>query len=113
LAKLSKIYQSKSCYFCLRRENGQWQNRFTQGLTQALGIKGTVTSPTYDLIREYQGKNNLKLIHIDTWRMSEEEEIEEIEFKRKVIARSVIALEWADRIVKTLRRFSEEAVIIG
>jgi len=110
--KYQKYTNQRAVIFALEGKMGSGKTIFTQGLAQALEIKKTVASPTYDLIREYQGKNNLKLIHIDTWRMAEEKEIEEIEFKRKITAQSIIALEWADKVVRTLRKLNEEAVII-
>ena len=45
----------------------------TKGIAQALGINDTITSPTFCLISEYEGKK-LPLYHMDVYRLDSEED---------------------------------------
>ena len=48
---------------CLNGELGSGKTIFTKGFANALGIEETVTSPTFNIIKEYDGE--LPLYHID------------------------------------------------
>jgi len=54
---------------CLRGPLGSGKTRFVQGLAAGLGFKGRVTSPTFTLVREYQGRK-LRLYHVDLFRVA-------------------------------------------
>jgi len=92
---------------------GSGKTIFTKGLAKAMGIKEVVTSPTYNLINSYYYKKDFPhLTHIDVWRIKDYEEVEDIGLQREISDRSVIAIEWADKVSKNIRKFNEEAVII-
>src|SRR5574344_3110856 len=46
----------------------------TKGIAKALGIKDTITSPTFCLISEYQG-TKMPLYHMDVYRLDSDEDI--------------------------------------
>ncbi len=55
---------------------GAGKTTFTKGIGQALNIKRVINSPTFTLVKEYQGDK--KLIHMDLYRLEElEMDIEE------------------------------------
>lgn len=54
---------------CLKGPLGSGKTRFVQGLAAGLGFKGRVTSPTFTLAREYQGRK-LRLYHVDLFRVA-------------------------------------------
>lgn len=54
---------------CLSGPLGSGKTRFVQGLAAGLGYKGRVTSPTFTLVREYQGRR-LRLYHVDLFRVA-------------------------------------------
>jgi tRNA threonylcarbamoyladenosine biosynthesis protein TsaE len=78
---------------------GSGKTVFVQGLARGLSVPETypVTSPTYAIINEYHGR--LRLIHADLYRISDPVELVEIGFDDFFIQDTVIAVEWADRIV--------------
>jgi tRNA threonylcarbamoyladenosine biosynthesis protein TsaE len=41
---------------------------FTKGIGQALGVKRVINSPTFTIVKEYQGTNT-KLYHMDLYRL--------------------------------------------
>ncbi|MFP4477251.1 MAG: tRNA (adenosine(37)-N6)-threonylcarbamoyltransferase complex ATPase subunit type 1 TsaE [Desulfatibacillaceae bacterium] len=69
-----------------------------QGLARGLGVPEDVpvTSPTYTLINEYQGR--LPLFHADLYRLEGEDDLDQIGFFECLEAGGVAAVEWADRV---------------
>ncbi|MBP3920960.1 MAG: tRNA (adenosine(37)-N6)-threonylcarbamoyltransferase complex ATPase subunit type 1 TsaE [Bacilli bacterium] len=54
---------------CLDGELGTGKTIFTKGFANALGITETVTSPTFTIIKEYNGE--LPLYHMDVYRIDD------------------------------------------
>ena len=48
-------------------ELGSGKTCFVQGLARALGVRGRVSSPTFTLMHEYQGR--LPVFHVDLYRL--------------------------------------------
>ncbi len=79
---------------CLNGELGSGKTVFTKGFANALGIKETVTSPTFNIIKEYNGE--LPLYHMDVYRLDGNTDglgIEEYFTKG-----GVVIIEWANMI---------------
>ncbi|BCX14466.1 MAG: hypothetical protein KatS3mg088_149 [Patescibacteria group bacterium] len=110
--KFEKFKKQRAIVFALQGEMGAGKTIFVKGLAKTLGVKEDIISPTYDLLLEYKAKDGIKLVHIDTWRMFEPQEIEEIELKEKINDKSVVAIEWADKVADIIRKYNEEAIII-
>ena len=53
---------------CLDGELGSGKTVFTKGLANALGIKESVTSPTFTIIKEYND-GEIPLFHMDVYRL--------------------------------------------
>ena len=77
---------------------GAGKTTFTKGLAKAMGIKESVTSPTFTLMNQYAG-SRLKLYHFDMYRIDDIDEILEtglFEFFGNKDA--VCVIEWAENI---------------
>ena len=48
---------------------GAGKTTFTKGIARALGVKDVVTSPTFTIVKEYEG-DTLRLFHMDMYRLS-------------------------------------------
>ncbi len=53
---------------CLDGELGSGKTVFVKGFAKALGIEDTITSPTFNLIKEYDGETSL--YHMDLYRLN-------------------------------------------
>lgn len=101
----------RAIIFALEGEMGAGKTIFTKGLARAIGITELVTSPTFALENEYQtGKE--KLFHFDAWRLENSEELNALGFENLIKNKSVISVEWAERVSDTIREFDDEAIII-
>lgn len=78
----------------LEGDLGAGKTTFTKGLALGLGIKRMVNSPTFTIIKEYQGR--LPLYHMDVYRVSDESE--DLGFDEYFEGEGVTVVEWAHLI---------------
>lgn len=71
---------------------GSGKTRLVKGLARGLDIDEEITSPTYKLINEYQGR--LSLFHMDLYRLEEGEQLLDIGFVDYIYRSGVVAVEW-------------------
>jgi ATPase, YjeE family len=85
----------------LRGGLGAGKTTFTKGLASGLGIDEEVTSPTYTIVSEYEGR--LRLHHVDAYRLSNAEDFESVGGE-DLLADSggVCVIEWSERIAAAL-----------
>ena len=88
----------KGDILALSGELGSGKTCFTQGLAKGLDVTAqyNVTSPTFTLLNEYPGR--LKLSHLDVYRLSGAQDIEEIGYEDYFFGPGVIVIEWAEKI---------------
>ena len=69
-----------------------------QGISIGLGVedRSLITSPTFTLIQEYQGR--LPIYHFDVYRLTHEDEIYDLGYEEYFYGDGVILVEWAERI---------------
>ena len=75
---------------------GAGKTAFVQGLAKALGIDDHITSPTFTIVNEYDGR--LPLYHFDVYRISDPDEMYEIGYDEYVYSDGVCVVEWAELI---------------
>jgi len=107
-----EIHRGKrAIVFALEGEMGAGKTQFTKGLARAMGITELVTSPTFALENEYvTGKD--KLFHFDAWRLEKSDEMKVLGFEDLIKNKSVVSIEWAERVADIIREFDDEAIII-
>ncbi|HOE57844.1 MAG TPA: tRNA (adenosine(37)-N6)-threonylcarbamoyltransferase complex ATPase subunit type 1 TsaE [Bacillota bacterium] len=81
---------------CLSGDLGAGKTSFAQGIAKGLGVKDYVTSPTYTIINEYEGR--LPLYHFDVYRLNDVEEMHELGYEEYFFSDGVVVLEWADMV---------------
>ncbi len=92
----------KGDVLALSGELGSGKTCFTGGLARGLGIdeKYRITSPTFTLINEYQGR--FKLYHFDVYRLNGYSEFEDLGYEEYFCSNGIVVIEWAEKIVKIL-----------
>lgn len=79
---------------CLYGDLGSGKTLFTKAFAKSMAIDENITSPTFNIIKEYKGE--LDLYHMDVYRLSEvEEDLGIPEYFNKG---GVTIIEWADLI---------------
>lgn len=84
---------------CLNGELGSGKTVFTKAFANALGITDDVTSPTFNIIKEYPN-GELPLYHMDVYRI--EKKVDELGLDEYFDGDGVTIIEWADMIEEYL-----------
>ncbi|MDR2802861.1 MAG: tRNA (adenosine(37)-N6)-threonylcarbamoyltransferase complex ATPase subunit type 1 TsaE [Treponema sp.] len=79
---------------------GAGKTRLCAGVCSALGVKETVTSPTYTIIHEYEGI--FPVYHIDVYRLSGTDDFENSVGGELLRGEGVCLIEWGERIGECL-----------
>ncbi|MFA5034763.1 MAG: tRNA (adenosine(37)-N6)-threonylcarbamoyltransferase complex ATPase subunit type 1 TsaE [Candidatus Margulisiibacteriota bacterium] len=79
---------------------GAGKTTLIQGIAAGLGVKDYVTSPTFIIINEYQGR--LPLYHFDLYRLEDLGSIEELGVEEYFQRGGVCLIEWAERMTELL-----------
>lgn len=74
---------------------GAGKTALTQGIGRGLGIAQTINSPTFTILKEYEGR--LPLYHFDLYRIEDPEELLALGFDRYFEGEGVCVVEWAER----------------
>ncbi|MBM7557686.1 tRNA (adenosine(37)-N6)-threonylcarbamoyltransferase complex ATPase subunit type 1 TsaE [Halanaerobacter jeridensis] len=80
---------------CLQGDLGTGKTTFAKGICAGLGVTAPVTSPTYKMVNEYRGE--LKVIHLDLYRIHEEDELYDLGFEEYIYGDGVAIIEWPDK----------------
>ncbi len=84
---------------CLEGELGSGKTVFVKGFAQALGLKENVTSPTFNLVKEYPN-GELPLYHMDVYRLEGTQE--NVGLDEYFSKGGVTIIEWSDLIKESL-----------
>ena len=84
---------------CLNGELGSGKTVFTKAFANSLGINEVVTSPTFNIIKEYKD-GELPLYHMDVYRV--DGKVDELGLDEYFDGDGVTIVEWADMIEKYL-----------
>ena len=86
---------------CLDGDLGVGKTVFTQGFAAGLGIDDYVNSPTFNIVKEYEG-GRLPLYHFDVYRIGDPSEMEEIGYENYFYGQGVSIIEWPGQIEELL-----------
>ena len=81
---------------CLDGELGVGKTLFVRALARTLGVESDVTSPTFNLMNIYEAA--CPIVHFDLYRITSEEELEDIGFYEYAEAtEGNVLIEWAEK----------------
>jgi tRNA threonylcarbamoyladenosine biosynthesis protein TsaE len=94
---------------------GAGKTALTQAIGRGLGLDPRIyiTSPTFGLLHEYQGR--IPLYHLDLYRLGSEEEIESLGFPEYFYGHGLTVIEWPERLGSLMpaERLHIELIISG
>ena len=105
--EIAKKYASSiksPCVISLVGDLGAGKTTFAKGFAEGMGIKETVTSPTFTIMNEYQG-SSMPLYHFDMYRLSSKEEAINCGFEEYfdlTKLKGIVLVEWAKNVVGLL-----------
>ena len=75
---------------------GMGKTAFTRGLARGLGCTGRVTSPTFPIVNEYEGR--IPLFHFDMYRLPDSDALFDIGWDDYLDRGGVCAVEWSEQV---------------
>jgi tRNA threonylcarbamoyladenosine biosynthesis protein TsaE len=85
--------------FAFKGELGAGKTTFINAICKQLGVKETVTSPTYAIIQEYHFEKKSIIYHIDMYRIRNTEEAIEAGVEDCLLSGRICMVEWPERAI--------------
>ncbi len=79
---------------------GAGKTTFAKGIGRALGVTEPVVSPTFTIVRQYEGR--LPLVHIDVYRLDHLQELHDLGLEELIDDDAVTLVEWGDVVAAFL-----------
>jgi tRNA threonylcarbamoyladenosine biosynthesis protein TsaE len=79
---------------------GAGKTAFAQGFGAGLGVTEPITSPTFTLAQQYDGR--LTMHHLDVYRLDQLGEVAELGLSELLDEEGVVLIEWGDAILPVL-----------
>ena len=108
LAEKIESEKFSNMVICLNGDLGSGKTVFSKAFTNALGINETITSPTFNIVKEYLS-GEMPLFHMDVYRLDETNV--EIDFEEYFHRKGISIIEWADMIQDELPKQRLEITI--
>ncbi|HBF76353.1 MAG TPA: tRNA (adenosine(37)-N6)-threonylcarbamoyltransferase complex ATPase subunit type 1 TsaE [Clostridiaceae bacterium] len=84
----------------LNGDLGAGKTYLTKGIAKGLGVEDYITSPTFTILNEYEGR--IPLYHFDVYRINDVEEMYEIGFEEYLYGNGVCVIEWGSIVEEIL-----------
>jgi tRNA threonylcarbamoyladenosine biosynthesis protein TsaE len=81
---------------------GSGKTTMAQGIAVALGVTEPVVSPTFAIVREYEGR--VPVAHVDVYRLDHVQELHDLGFEEIVDRAGIVLVEWGDLVARILPR---------
>ena len=92
------LQQAGNCkHFAFYGSMGAGKTTFIKALCKALGVTGTVTSPTFALVNEYNAGNNGMVYHFDFYRINKPEEVFDFGCEEYFASGGYCFVEWPEK----------------
>ncbi len=79
---------------------GSGKTTLAQGIAAALGVTGPVVSPTFAIVREYEGR--VPVAHVDVYRLDRVQELHDLGLEEIFDGTRVVLVEWGDLVSPVL-----------
>ena len=89
---------------------GAGKTTLTQSIAKGMGIKKTVSSPTFTIVQVYE-EGRMPFYHFDVYRIGDIEEMDEIGYEDYFYGEGLCMIEWANLIEEILPPHYKEITI--
>jgi len=106
LGKKIACLLEKSSVVAMHGPLGAGKTCLTKGIAAGLGVKETITSPTYTIVSEYEGVlqgDPVQIFHIDAYRLTGDDDFSAIGGEEMIFGDGISIVEWCERIPDFIR----------
>ncbi len=96
IGKIISRCLDKGDVLCLDGDLGVGKTALTQFIAREFGIKEYITSPTFNIIKEYEGR--LPFYHMDVYRLESEDDMYDLGYEEYIYSEGVTIIEWSKKI---------------
>ena len=93
--KLGKLLKPNDV-LALTGDLGAGKTMMTQSIARGMGIEDYITSPTFTIVQEYEGR--IPFYHFDVYRIADSEEMYYIGFEDYLRKDGAVVIEWSEII---------------
>lgn len=96
LGKIISRCLDKGDVLCLDGDLGVGKTALTQFIAKEFGVNDYITSPTFNIIKEYQGR--LLFYHMDVYRLDSVDDMYDLGYEEYIYSEGVTIIEWSKKI---------------
>lgn len=91
-------------FLLLRGPLGAGKSVLARSIAQGVGVKGPVTSPTFNLLITYPSFRGHQVVHVDLYRLSDPKDLWELGWEDLGSDDQIVIIEWPERAEAFLPR---------
>ena len=84
--------------FAFYGKMGAGKTTFVKAVCEELGVEDVITSPTFAIVNEYQGRDDMPIYHFDFYRIKKLEEVYDMGYEDYFYSGSPCFIEWPELI---------------
>lgn len=88
-------------FFIFEGDMGAGKTTFIKALAKALGVTEVVSSPTFSIVNEYEGKDCI-IYHFDFYRLKNLQEAYDIGYEEYFYSGNICLIEWPEKVEELL-----------
>ncbi|MBT5953122.1 tRNA (adenosine(37)-N6)-threonylcarbamoyltransferase complex ATPase subunit type 1 TsaE [bacterium] len=83
--------------FLLEGTLGAGKTTFVRAVSEAMGTKDNVCSPTFSLIQRYKSNKSLSIVHMDLYRLESDRELDFLDIEELLESDNIKFIEWGTK----------------
>lgn len=89
-------------HFLFEAPMGAGKTTIIKTICKSLGVKDSISSPTYSIVNEYETSSDKLIYHFDLYRLEQEEELLDIGIDEILASEAICFFEWPKKILNFL-----------